>query len=70
VLRQLLDVMGKFDVAEINRLGEPFDPMLEHAVLQGAPEEGEPGTVCEVFQKGYRTPAKVLRYAMVKVVAG
>ena len=70
VLRQLLDMMGKFGVVEINRLGEPFDPTLENAVLQGAPEEGEPGTVCEVFQKGYRTPNKVLRYAMVKVVAG
>jgi len=70
VLRQLLDTMGKFGVAEINRLGEPFDPNLENAVLQGAPEEGEPGTVCEVFQKGYQTPGKVLRHAMVKVVAG
>ncbi|MCL2810539.1 MAG: nucleotide exchange factor GrpE [Clostridia bacterium] len=70
VLRQLLDMMGKFGVTEINRLGETFDPMLENAVTQGAPEEGEPGTVCEVFQKGYQTPNKVLRYAMVKVVAG
>ena len=70
VLRQLLDVIGKFGVTEVSRLGEPFDPMLENAVTQGAPEEGEPGTVCEVFQKGYRTPNKVLRYAMVKVVAG
>jgi len=70
VLRQLLDMMGKFGVTEINRLDEPFDPMLENAVTQGAPEEGEPGTVCEVFQKGYQTPNKVLRYAMVKVVAG
>jgi molecular chaperone GrpE len=70
VLRQLLDMMGKFGVTEINRPGEPFDPMLENAVTQGAPEEGEPGTVCEVLQKGYRTPNKVLRYAMVKVVAG
>jgi len=70
VLRQLLDMMGKFGVTEINRLGEPFDPTLENAMLQAAPSEGEPGTVCEVFQKGYQTPGKVLRHAMVKVVAG
>lgn len=70
VLRQLLDVTSKFGVTEINRLGEPFDPTLENAVLQGGPEEGEPGTVCEVFQKGYRTSGKVLRHAMVKVVVG
>lgn len=68
VLRQLRDALGKFGVAEINRLGEPFDPELENAVLQGTPEEGEPGSVSEVFQKGYQTPQKVLRHAMVKVV--
>ena len=29
---------------------------------------GEPGTVCQVLQKGYRMGDKVLRHAMVKVV--
>ena len=70
VLRQLQDMLGKFGVTAIERLGEPFDPTLENAMLQGEPEEGEPGTVCEVFQKGYRTAHKVLRHAMVKVVPG
>ncbi|MDR3051505.1 MAG: nucleotide exchange factor GrpE [Oscillospiraceae bacterium] len=70
VLRQLRDLLEKQGVSEINRLGEPFDAALEHAVLQGTPDEGEPGTVCEVLQKGYRTENRVLRYAMVKVVTG
>jgi molecular chaperone GrpE len=70
VLRQFREIMGKLGVTEIDRPGQPFDPELENAVLQGAPEEGEPGTVCQVLQKGYRMPARVLRHAMVKVVAG
>ncbi len=70
ILRQLRDAMGKFGVAEINRVGEKFDPNLENAVMQADADSGEPGTVCEVFQKGYKTESKVLRYAMVKVVVG
>ncbi|MEG0901204.1 MAG: nucleotide exchange factor GrpE, partial [Clostridia bacterium] len=29
---------------------------------------GEPGTVCEVLQKGYQLEGIVIRHAMVKVV--
>ena len=58
----------KLDVQPIDRLGEVFDPNLESAVLQGSPDEGEPGTVCAVLQKGYTMGKSVLRYAMVKVV--
>jgi len=36
--------------------------------MQGAEDDGEPGTVCEVFQKGYQMEGMVLRHAMVKVV--
>ena len=68
VLRQLSDAFEKRGVTPIARVGEPFDPSLENAVLQGAPEDGEPGTVCEVFQKGYQMGSTVLRHAMVKVV--
>ena len=37
--------------------------------MQGTAEEGEPGTVCQVLQKGYQMGGFVLRHAMVKVVA-
>ena len=56
-------------VTVIDRAGEKFDPSLENAVMQGTAEEGEPGTVCAVLQKGYRMGDHVLRHAMVKVVA-
>lgn len=68
VLKQMRDVYHKYDVTPIDRLGEKFDPNLENAIMQGAPEDGDPGTVCQVLQKGYRMGAFVLRHAMVKVV--
>ena len=69
VYRQLSDVLEKRGVTVIDRTGEKFDPALENAVMQGTADEGEPGTVCAVLQKGYRMGDFVLRHAMVKVVA-
>ena len=68
VSRQLWDVFEKRGVKPISRNGEKFDPAVENAILNGTPEDGEPGTVCEVLQKGYRMGDVVLRHAMVKVV--
>ena len=68
VLKQMTDAYAKLDVKPIDRLGEKFDPNLENAILQGTEEDGEPGTVCQVLQKGYMIGDKVLRHAMVKVV--
>lgn len=68
VLKQMRDIYLKYEVTPIDRLGEKFDPNLENAVMQGVPEDGEPGTVCQVLQKGYMMGKYVLRHAMVKVV--
>ena len=68
VYRQLCETFEKRGITAIDRKGEKFDPNLENAVMQGAPDAGEPGTVCEVFQKGYQLEGKVLRHAMVMVV--
>ena len=68
VLKQMTEIYQKLDVKPIDRQGEKFDPNLENAILQGSTEEGEPGTVCQVLQKGYLIGDKVLRHAMVKVV--
>ncbi|MBQ9308531.1 MAG: nucleotide exchange factor GrpE [Clostridia bacterium] len=67
-LKQMKDAYDKLGVTEINRLGEKFDPNLENAVMRGNPDEGEPGSVCMVLQKGYQMGGAVLRHAMVKVV--
>ena len=68
VLRQMTDCFEKRGITAIDRKGEKFDPALENAVMQGTAEDGEPGTVCEVLQKGYQMDGAVLRHAMVKVV--
>ena len=70
VLRQTRDALSKMGVEEIDPLGQPFDAELHNAVMQGTAEEGEPGTVCMVLQKGYKLGSRVIRHAMVKVVAG
>lgn len=69
VHRQMLEVLSKRGVTEIDCLGKPFDPELENAVAQADSSEGEPGTVCTVLQKGYKTENRVVRHAMVRVVA-
>ena len=70
VLRQTLDTLAKLGVETIDPRGQPFDAELHNAVMQGSAEEGEPGTVCLVLKKGYKLGARVIRHAMVKVVAG
>ncbi|MCL1964907.1 MAG: nucleotide exchange factor GrpE [Firmicutes bacterium] len=69
VYRQMLDLLEKRGVSVINRVGEPFDPELENAVMQVGAENGEPGTVFAVMQKGYKAGTRVVRHAMVSVVA-
>ena len=68
IMKSFEESLAKMGVSEIKALGETFDPNLENAVMQGTAEEGEPGTVCAVFQKGYQMDGMVLRHAMVKVV--
>ncbi len=68
VLRQLREALSGRGIETIDRRGEPFDPVLEHAVSRAEPEEGKPGTVAEVLLKGYRLKDRVLRHAMVRVV--
>ena len=70
VLRQTLDALAKMGVETIDPMGQPFDAELHNAVMQGGEDEGEPGTVCLVLQKGYKLGSRVIRHAMVKVVAG
>ena len=69
VYKQLTEALEKRGVQVIDRPGEKFDPNLENAVMQGTADEGEPGPVCAVPQKGYKMGDQVIRHAMVKVVA-
>jgi molecular chaperone GrpE len=65
--KQLLSVFEKFNIAEINPVGEKFDPN-KHQAISMVPAEGEPNTVLSVLQKGYALNERVLRPALVTVI--
>jgi molecular chaperone GrpE len=65
--KQLLSVFEKFNIAEINPVGEKFDPN-KHQAISMVPAEGEPNTVLSVLQKGYSLNDRVLRPALVTVI--
>lgn len=66
-LKMLGQVLQKFNVEEIDPLGEPFDPELHQAMSIQENAELEPNTVLTVVQKGYRLNDRLLRPAMVIV---
>ena len=63
----LKDVLSKLGVEEIPALGETFDPNVHNAVMHVEDENAGENTVVEVFQAGFRSGEKVIRFAMVKV---
>ena len=66
-MNQLKDVLTKLGIEEIPALGEKFDPNLHNAVMHVDDEGAEENTIVEVFQTGFKTGDKVIRFAMVKV---
>jgi molecular chaperone GrpE len=65
-LKQLANVFSKFNVAEINPVGEKFDPH-RHQAINMVQSEAEPNSVVMVLQKGYTLNDRVLRPALVTV---
>jgi molecular chaperone GrpE len=63
---QLASVFDKFNIAEINPMGEKFDPN-KHQAISMLENSGEPNTVTSVLQKGYTLNDRVLRPALVMV---
>jgi molecular chaperone GrpE len=64
--KQLMSVFEKFNIAEVNPVGEKFDPN-KHQAISTIDAEGEPNTVQSVLQKGYTLSERVLRPALVVV---
>ncbi len=65
-LKQLSSVFEKFNIKEINPLGEKFDAH-KHQAIGLLESEQEPNTVVSVMQKGYQLHDRVLRPALVMV---
>jgi len=66
-LKQMLEVMKKFNVEVVDPAGEPFDPQLHQAMTMVPNPDMEPNTVMEVMTKGYTLNDRLLRPAMVVV---
>ncbi len=68
-LKQLSNVFEKFNITEINPVGEKLDPHKHQAI--GMVESDLPAnTVASVMQKGYALNDRVLRPALVMVSKG
>ena len=63
----LMDILKKFGVEEINRVGETFDPSLEQALITDSDPEKNDEEVLEVLLKGYKLKDRVIRPASVKI---
>jgi molecular chaperone GrpE len=67
--RELMTLLESLGVTAIDALGQRFDPTA-HQAIQHEPAPGfEPGTVSEVFRKGFRYRDRLLRPALVKVAS-
>ena len=68
-LKQLVAIMERFGVEELDPQGEPFDPTMHEAMTVQPSADVEPGSVLTVFQKGYALNGRLLRPARVVVAA-
>jgi len=65
-LKQLSSVFEKFNIKDINPVGEKFDAH-KHQAIGMLESDQEPNTVVSVMQKGYALHDRVLRPALVMV---
>ncbi|MFA6921758.1 MAG: nucleotide exchange factor GrpE [Gallionella sp.] len=68
-LKQLTSVFEKFNITEINPVGEKLDPHKHQAISMIA-SELPANTVVSVMQKGYALNERILRPALVLVSQG
>jgi molecular chaperone GrpE len=65
----VIAALARVGIEPYSPVGERFDPQHHEAVAQHPVDGAEPGTIVEVYQRGYRLGEAVLRPARV-VVAG
>lgn len=67
VFKQLIDVLKKVGLEEIEAVGREFDPNLHEAIARVPSEEHPDNTVVAQMQTGYKLGDRVLRPALVSV---
>jgi len=66
-LKLLMEAMQRHGIEVVDPIGAPFDPNLHEAMSMIENPEAEPGSVIEVFQKGYGVNGRLVRAARVIV---
>lgn len=66
-LKMFLDVAAKYNLKQINPVGEPFNPEEHEAISMQPNPDMDPNMVMAVFQKGYLLNDRVIRPARVVV---
>ena len=66
-LKLLKEAMQRQGIEVVDPIGAPFDPNLHEAMSMIENPEAEPGSVIEVFQKGYTVNGRLARAARVIV---
>ena len=61
-------VLDKLGVEAYGKVGEQFDPNIHNAIMHDEDESLGENEIIDVFQKGYKKGAKIIRFAMVKSV--
>ncbi|MDR7870189.1 MAG: nucleotide exchange factor GrpE [Tissierellaceae bacterium] len=67
IYNQLIEILNKMSIEEIQALNNPFDPNCHNAIMVEESEGHEEDIVIGVLQKGYKFKDKVIRPSMVKV---
>ena len=58
--------LQKLGVEAVGAVGDKFDPNLHNAVMHVDDDSYGENEIIEVFQKGYKKGARIIRFAMVK----
>ena len=66
-LKLLVEAMRRQGIEVVDPIGAPFDPTLHEAMTMIEKPEAEPGSVIEVFQKGYTVNGRLARPARVVI---
>ncbi|TGN40554.1 nucleotide exchange factor GrpE [Marinobacter confluentis] len=66
-LSLFMNSLGKFNVKQLNPVGEPFDPQQHEAMSMVPAPDAEPNSVVAVVQKGYTLNDRLVRPAMVVI---
>ncbi len=66
-LSVLVSGLKKFNVDQVDPVGEPFDPALHEAMSMIDAPDAEPNSVIVVIQKGYTLNGRLVRPAMVMI---